>query len=31
MKPMNADITRLESELAAVRARMQVYLEELGV
>jgi hypothetical protein len=26
-----ADITRLESELATVRAKMQAYLEELGV
>ena len=31
MKSMNADITRLESELATVRAKMQAYLEELGV
>ena len=28
---MKADILRLESELAAVRAKMQAYLEELGV
>ena len=28
---VKADITRLESELATVRARMQEYLEELGV
>ena len=26
-----ADITRLESELATVRSRMQAYLEEAGV
>jgi type I restriction enzyme M protein len=28
---VKADITHLESELAAVRAKMQAYLEELGV
>lgn len=28
---MKANITRLESELAIVRAKMQGYLEELGV
>jgi type I restriction enzyme M protein len=28
---VKADITRLESELAAVRVKMQAYLEELGV
>lgn len=28
---VNADITRLESELATVRVKMQGYLEELGV
>jgi type I restriction enzyme M protein len=28
---VKADITRLESELATVRAKMQAYLEELGV
>ena len=28
---VRADITRLESELATVRAKMQAYLEELGV
>ena len=28
---VNTDITRLESEPAAVRGRMQAYLEELGV
>jgi len=26
----NTDITRLESELATVRTKMQAYLEELG-
>lgn len=26
-----ADITRLESELATLRAKVQAYLEELGV
>jgi hypothetical protein len=33
MNPINlrADITRLESELATVRAKMQAYLEELRV
>ena len=28
---VSTDITRLESELATVRAKMQAYLEELGV
>jgi type I restriction enzyme M protein len=28
---VKSDITRLESELASVRAKMQAYLEELGV
>jgi len=28
---MNTEITRLESELATVWAKMQPYLEELGV
>ena len=31
LEAVKADITRLESELATVRARMQEYLEELGV
>ncbi|MFM2167977.1 MAG: hypothetical protein RIS79_2348 [Verrucomicrobiota bacterium] len=31
MKTQNADITRLESELATVRQKMQAYLEEQGV
>ena len=30
-KTMQADITRLEPELAAVRTKMQACLEELGV
>jgi hypothetical protein len=28
---MNANIIRLESELATARAKMQAYLEELGI
>jgi len=31
LNAVKADITRLEAELAAVRAKMQGYLEELGV
>lgn len=31
MRPWNKHITRLESELATVRAKMKAYLEELGV
>lgn len=31
MKTTTNDIPRLASELAAVRAKMQAYLEELGV
>jgi hypothetical protein len=30
-KTVKANITRLETELATVRAKMQAYLEELGV
>jgi hypothetical protein len=31
MKIRRTDITRLESELATVRGKMQGYLQELGV